>query len=339
MFGCRKMRGLIAASVYEDLPEADRRALDRHLDACPGCRAEAAALARTSHLVPRTSPDPGFDLLPRLKARLAEREAPRRAPAWRWAAAAASFAVVMACLYAVAPRSARPESPALTAVASARAHADELVKTGNYTGAYDLLSQAVAQHPDDPSAASAQMALADLAFDRHWYDRADAAYRDLMTRYYDAVDRAPQADRARTLLRWNMLDEGRKSQYALLQQMDRARGSRDGAFALYEDVVAKAPDSTVAQEAVREMLALAAPDTAVGSPEGVVTAMQAAREKCKHPIAVARLDLEIGLTAWRDLNNLDLAKEALGKVENSSEPVLAQRARQALMDIRAQNPS
>jgi hypothetical protein len=348
MLGCRRIRGLIAASAYEELDAADRRAFERHVAVCTACRVEAADFARVVAKIPRTTLDPGIDLVPRLRARLAEERATYRPPVRRWnlVYAGGALAAVLVCALAIQAGwlPLKPQSQGtLTASSSVMARTVEeakgLLAAHNYNGAYDLLSKGVAQHAADPAAASAQMMLADLAFERHWYDRADEAYKTLMTRYSDAVQTVPAAERARIMDRWNMLDEGRKTRYALLQELDRAGMMTDGAFEKYEGVVAQAPDSYVARQAVRNMVALAAGNTPAGSPQDVVTAMQNARTRCKHPIAVAKLDLEIGLTAWHDLKDLNLAQDALRKVGKSSEPVLAQRAREALAEIQTQHPS
>ncbi|MDX9973605.1 MAG: zf-HC2 domain-containing protein [FCB group bacterium] len=339
MMGCRKIRGLIAASAYEELAEAERRALDRHLAACEACRAESEMLARVAAKIPKGTPELGIDLGPRLRARLAEEREARTAPRWGWGKlyAYGAVAAVVALLFAFQAGLVQVGPNGVSVASGLSKDIDEartLLAAHDYSGAYELLSRGVVEHPEAAGAADAQMMLANLAFERRWYDRADQAYQALMTRYSDAVQLVPAADRAVILERWNMLDEGRKTKYALLQELDRARS--DGGFEAYENVVAQAPTSYAAQTAVREMVAMAG---APGSPQDVVTAMQSVRAQCRNPIAVAKLDLEIGLTAWRDLRDVGLARDSLRKVESGGEPVLAQRAREALSEIAAVNPS
>ena len=55
--GCREWRERIGALALGQLPEAERFATEAHLDGCPGCRAEAEALAPLASLLSRADPD------------------------------------------------------------------------------------------------------------------------------------------------------------------------------------------------------------------------------------------------------------------------------------------
>jgi anti-sigma factor RsiW len=68
---CRSLAPALAAHVRGRLAERDAVEVDRHLAACPACRATAAALGA----VWRTSRGPARPLWPRLRTRLAEEEA------------------------------------------------------------------------------------------------------------------------------------------------------------------------------------------------------------------------------------------------------------------------
>lgn len=88
------------------LAPGERAAVEAHLAACAGCRAErvrlARALALLAHLPPATEPSPGFEQ--RFQARLAaERPAPERPGwrdwlSWRWVAPALATAAVAVVL-------------------------------------------------------------------------------------------------------------------------------------------------------------------------------------------------------------------------------------------------
>lgn len=341
------MRGLIAASAYGELQESERRALERHLASCAACRAQADAFAQLAARIPQTRPELGIDLVRTLRARLAGEEARRTAPGWRWAVASVAAAALVAGAYflingvpPVAPGTPGPvaSEPPVAPVQRALDQAQSLLAAGNRTGAYDALSVAVAEHATDPRVGEVQLRLAELAFDSHWYDRADTAYEQLVVRYPDAVDSNPQRDAIRR--RRDMLYEGRKDRYALLHELDRARRDPAGAFEIYENVVAQNPNTSAADQAVRELVALVGTDMPAG-PQAVVTAMQSAREKLKNPVAVAKINLEIGMLAWRELDDLDLAQDALQQAAESSDVVLAQRARQSLEAVKQErrNPS
>lgn len=343
MLRCRTMRGRMAAAAYGDLDGRDREALDRHLAACPRCRAEAEALARLVARIPVTRPEPGIDLVRAARRRIDEAEARRAVPAWRWAAGALAAALLIvgaiALFQGLPPR---PEPGPLAGASPLRGALDDarhLLAAGNYTAAYDTLSEAVRAHREDPGAGEAQLMLAELAFQRHWYDKAHAAYRDLMAGYHDTVQASPRRDDiVRT---WNLLDEGHATQYAQLYGLDQARRNPAGAFEAYEDIVAQNPNTEAAYEAMRGMVALLDTGAAPDQPESVLAAMQAVRDKCKNPIAIAKLDYEIGHRAWRDLNDIGLARESFEKAAASSDRVLARRAKESLEQLSTErsNPS
>jgi hypothetical protein len=70
--GCREWRERIGALVLGQLPEAERVATEAHLDGCPGCRAEADALAPLASLLSRADPN-RLAQAPAPPPRLAER--------------------------------------------------------------------------------------------------------------------------------------------------------------------------------------------------------------------------------------------------------------------------
>jgi hypothetical protein len=348
LFGCRKMRGLMAASVYEALPEGERKALARHLAACESCRREAEKLANLAAAIPRTRPEPGFDLVPILRRRLAEGtgEPVRDRVAWRMPTTLAA-AVVLLCLFGYglwvglpnAAQGERPDAqvvdntPEASPVQRALAEAERFAAEKNFTAAYRALEQALEEHADDPAAGTAQLRLADLAFDDlQWYRQADEAYRDLLARYPGASE---QSGRHEVIVRRrNMLDEARKDNYKPIYDLVLARRSAGNALQKYERLVAEHPRGYVADEAVREIVALVAPQDAESQPEAVVQALQEVRDSWKDGAAVAKLNLEIGNVAWRRLNDPVLAREAYEKAAVGPDPVLAQRAKDALDELR-----
>lgn len=62
MGGCGKMKEMILASLYGELSPEEEKELSRHLEACPGCRAEHEAMARTLLTMgAKTAADPGAE--------------------------------------------------------------------------------------------------------------------------------------------------------------------------------------------------------------------------------------------------------------------------------------
>ena len=108
--GCREWRERIGALVLGQLPEAERFATEAHLDGCPGCRAEADALAPLASLLGRADPDRlaqapappprlGERIVDRIAAeRRAERRRPSRVKLALAAAAVAAVGAVVAVL-------------------------------------------------------------------------------------------------------------------------------------------------------------------------------------------------------------------------------------------------
>ena len=76
MFSCRRVQGLIAESLYEDLQESDRALLERHLDSCEACRKEAETLGWLIERIPANPVLLDRDLLPGVRRRLAEERTP-----------------------------------------------------------------------------------------------------------------------------------------------------------------------------------------------------------------------------------------------------------------------
>jgi hypothetical protein len=102
---CASVREQLAALAYGDLPSDEAAVLRDHLETCPDCRGEYAALEALRHAldaVPPVRPDPPVDL-PRLYREVAERQA-RKLRRWRRAAVAVSAAAAALLGLALLPR-------------------------------------------------------------------------------------------------------------------------------------------------------------------------------------------------------------------------------------------
>lgn len=107
---CSEIRSLLGAAVYNDLDEAERERLERHLASCAACRRERDELGRAAGLVGKGEEDLTSSEQDRLLAGIARRTAPVRsrrfrrsyAPRRSWGPAlAASAALAAAVLLAV----------------------------------------------------------------------------------------------------------------------------------------------------------------------------------------------------------------------------------------------
>ncbi len=101
---CKDVRNKLTEYRLGLLNDRQRKAIEAHLEHCPRCREELAALERISELLaPAPQVTPARDLWPEIEARLRhKRSASSRLP-WRWriATAAASAAAVVALLLAL----------------------------------------------------------------------------------------------------------------------------------------------------------------------------------------------------------------------------------------------
>ncbi len=111
MNDCKKCRDVLIEALYDELGPSEKEAFERHLEACPECAAERAALAGTLRTMDRRErPDPGtefwdgyWDRLSRRMIWEATRENRRpspvaRLPRWVFQAAGAAALVLVGIL-------------------------------------------------------------------------------------------------------------------------------------------------------------------------------------------------------------------------------------------------
>jgi anti-sigma factor RsiW len=80
----REIRERLNDYAENALSERDRRTVDAHLESCPDCAEELAALRRlldAASRLPRTL-EPERDLWPSVRSEIAPAGAPRRGPVW-----------------------------------------------------------------------------------------------------------------------------------------------------------------------------------------------------------------------------------------------------------------
>jgi len=341
MSKCRNLRGLIAASLYGEVDEHERKVLEAHLNSCARCRAERDALGRLKAALASGAPELDRDLVPVLRARLAESTGHRRPwLGWRLQLAGALCLAMVALLVYQIAVSTDPRGPSNTAAAPTEAasplqpalhQAAQLSTRRDFAGAYAALKEAVEAHPDDALAGQAQARLADVAFaELHWYREAYEDYRALAGRYPGVYTNSPEC-----IERMDLLAEAREKEYDPLYRLDAARGSREEAFGKFEGVIALYPGTYTAALAAEEMARCVAREGAVGQgAEACLAAMEQAKERCTHPIAITQLQLEIA-HLHRDLEHNGAARDLYQEVADSDTMVLANLARESLAKLPA----
>ncbi|HIJ74075.1 MAG TPA: hypothetical protein HPP83_08230 [Candidatus Hydrogenedentes bacterium] len=342
---CRHMRGLMAAAVYDDLPERDRDALDRHLDTCAACREQHERLRALVSQIPVTVPELNVSLLPGVRRRLAEQEIPRRALSRRLVYASAVLIVVIGLsVYTVLRQSSSStsvestrrawEQAAISPIRPLLAEAERSVANHRDGDARSLLIKAVETYPQDPLAGEAQRRLADLAFAQQDYAFADKAYERLARDYNEhwiAVAEEPAG--SEMVRRWNLLAEARPSNYESLYAFDNARESVESErFQKLEDVVAEYAGTVwVAAMAVEEMQRVVETEAAAQNQTiSPLKALEKARDTCANAAAVARLNYEIAHVYWNDRRDGETARQLWVQVAQNANVELAQLAEDSL---------
>lgn len=335
MFVCRKVKGLIAASIYEDISPEDRAYLAAHLTACARCRVESEALSRVAHALPVTHPAPYTgDLLPAIRQRLAEAPGRRAWIGWRMALPAVTCLMLAAFLGVMAwtPNPASPPDTAIMAASPLEAAMAAAREEGgqSFGKAMLALREAIQTHPDDSHAGEAQLFLADLEFNHgQRYAEAFAAYDTLRSHYPQTWNSSP------TLVkdRYDLLAEARQENFESLYLFDAARNSGAESFAQLEKVVAKYPCKLVASLAMESMRErLCGPEDALPL-ESRIESMEVVRDRCSDPVAVAQINVALGDMYWHDLRDPVRAREVYSQAAGSGHMTLASLARAALWEM------
>ncbi len=348
MMGCRRIKGMIAASVYDDLSENESRELDSHLAKCPKCSAELEELSSLSgELSTALSEDAPLDrdMLPAIRARLNESKPPR-ALFPRRLVLVGGMCLVLLTLFVgeMGERGANVREITETRASStedasalqlALNEADILVdESGDFIRAYMNLREALNANPHAEKAGEVQMRKADLAFSHiRLYAQAYDDYA-LLARDYPELYR--QSRKAKDRL--NMLAEAKEVAYVSLELLDAAKRSADGDYASLEKVIVKYPGTFVASVAAGEMaqrVALELELSGNGSATFVDT-LRTAQAKCSDPVAVAQLNIEIGLAFWNKSRDFTNASAALNEASKSGNERVARLAKATLAEIKSE---
>lgn len=307
MFVRSQRERLVGAALGGGLSARGWKRLERLWVRDPAARAEYEAMARFMDAVSRDKPEPPEDLLPGVRARLAERP---RASVPRFVPVAAGMAIAAASLvYAFLPAASPPnEAAPVSTIMGHLAEADALAYQEHYGTAAEVLRTALADAPEDPLADRAEARLSELAgrqqaeaerlfVERKQYPAAYAAYRTLQRSFPDAFAENPE-----NAARLDLLDEARQVRYASLERLDAARRQRTGVVEALESVIAAYPTaagstapSLVASLATEEMVDHLADSSGIaGSSEPRLKALETARSRCSNPLALAHLEVALG---------------------------------------------
>lgn len=338
MWKRKRMQGQVAASLYNDLTDAEQAELDAHLAKDSGLRQQAADLRRMLEHLPADAVRLDVDLAARVRARLDEPGHAAPPSAW-WLrplvpAMAAAFLAVTGLWWFTTDSSAPvgPAGPVEVAV-TAPAHpaigdARERAAAGDAQGAHRVLTAALEAGDLTPEAGAALYAeLADVYYTRFRdYGRAHAAYESLRKTYPEEY-RNVLGD-SELHLRVAVLDEAAVHQYEPLTLL--AAAERTGDFERYERVIARYPGSYAAVAASRGMA------RAMLAEDGTPTAadrLQAAIDRTSDPIVRDSLRLELAHVR-RGAQDYDGARTLYEQASGSSNTLLAQMAAESLAGMR-----
>ncbi len=330
MKSCRKIEGLIAASLYEPLSAGEAHQLEQHMAHCPACRAEMEEMRTFVGELPQTPIEFTGDLRPALQARCEEWRM-RRFP-WRrslWLSGLATCLLLFSIVtYTWRDGAVETAAPVVEVAASPMEQALILAKKNasqQYLQACQTLEDALATYPEDPRAGEAQQFLAELEFEHgQRYAESYAAYEKLRGSYWDTFRNNPE-----NAHRLNLLSEARTDGFNALYQLAAAVNSTQDPFVELEKVVSRYPDSLVASEAIGAMERLVAQENAGG--EMLRTAMlEQVRTRCSNPIAVAQLTLNLGDLYLQEQQDSVKARALYEEVMESGHMALAQAAQAAI---------
>lgn len=330
---CRVMRGLIAASVYNDLPQKEFQTLQNHLHSCDACRKQAAALNRLAAVIPVNTPTLEQDLWPAIRRAVRRASERNHAPlrlSWETSLALGLCLVATGAVTYGVYRTYNTDGATVVAgpgipLENDLAAVSAMVKDHDYVSAYRRLEKAIQANPGSPLAADAQVQLADLAYSKlNWYPEAYEAY-DRLIREHSNVGVITEC-----ISRHELLDEARALDYAPLYALDAARRAGENSFGRLESVVARYPGTLVASLAAEDMARQSFKQGAAPAGEDHIAAMERAKGRCTNPVAIARLKLEIGHIYMRELKDAAKARSFYAEVANFEDKTLATLAEGSL---------
>ncbi len=287
MMNCEEMEGLIAASLYETLDEADNDTLQSHLAECVSCRAELASLRALVGAMPVEPAIFQGDLLPAIREELRRTDSSAWLRGWKRFGLGLAAAVMLSFVF-ILTQGRHVEAPTdevalRSPVDPTVAEARKLIASGNAGSALALLNDALAAERSGNRAGLLQLEVAELEFSTfRRYQEAYDAYKVVFEQNASAWTQSPGIVKER----FDLLTEAHEANFEPLYQIDAALKQGESGMPALEQVMARYPGRGVAQAAMETMVAMS-------NVEGL-GALEDVRSRCTNPVAVAQLDVRLG---------------------------------------------
>jgi hypothetical protein len=331
------MEGLMAASLYEPLTGVEEAQLQRHLSRCAGCTAEYDALRGLVESIPKTSVPFQGDLWPALRGQLQQ---PQSHAYWRWLSTAALAACAVTALglgYRLIGPNGAANSTSTVASVAVSSHLQEaatLRQARKPEAALHVLQAAMQERIEltkndaDHEVGLMAAECADIWFeDVRSYEAAYDLYAALREQHYEVfTSNRLYSDR------WNLLIEVSRDQFQPLYALDTARNS--GSFEALEKIVAQRPEQSVGVLALAALQEQVAAEVEPGQNPRVAS-LERVRARLTEPAAIALVNLTLGDTYWKELDDTATARTLYQQVAESPQLALATQARKSINELNA----
>ena len=330
---CREAEPLMGQSLYETLPPEDAAKRDALFASFPELEQEFESISRVSNRIELKTDDWSGDLLPGLAMKIEDLEHSRHHRK-AYALAFSGLAVFSIMVYSVfmlggetvhgptyVQQAAPREESALSQIST---EACDLVALGETERAAELLESAINTHPGDKHRADAILTLADIEYTYlQRYERAYEIFKRLEQEHRDVFEQSWATDK-----RMRMLTAAFPDAFEPLRELEAAAHCEDPLHG-YENILVNYPDKIWSEEAMRQMSRLLARESGA-DPADTVQMLQRVRNACAHPVALERIDLELGNYYCDALDAPDLAQKHYAQAAASRHIALAAQAREAL---------
>lgn len=328
---------LMAQALYEDLSAQEEDQLKRLLVRYPLLADEFSELQAFLPRI-RLSEDPWQgDLRPALRTAMREGVSPGRGfllqGRIQYVLVAASL-LLGSGLYAffmlagdASQEKAFPEEQRVAQHASPLqdelAEAEQLLAQGLAQEADHYLEGAISAHPQDPAQADALLKLADIRYTHlQDYGKAYESYKELEHQHRAVFNRNWDSNKDIRLL-----SAAFPLNFEPLHLL-RAAADADAPLQAYESILSQYPEDIWGEEALRAMTQLVR-ETELLSSDPATTLQQLAL-LCTDPVALDRINLEMGHTYNDQLHDRELARDCFNRAATSHHVALADCAREAL---------
>ena len=211
-----------------------------------------------------------------------------------------------------------------TALSRASTDACELVAQGETERAADMLEAAINSHPRDQHHADAILTLADIEYTYlQRYERAYEVFKRLDQEHHDIFNQNWALDKRVRLLAAAFPDN-----FEPLRELESAARCKNPLQG-YETLLVNYPDKIWAEEAMRQMSRLISRESGT-DPADTIQMLQRVRSACNHPVAIERIDLELGDYYCDFADAPELAQKHYAQAAASRHIALAAQAREAL---------